>query len=134
MRKKTSQIKVIKIKPEIIDERGFITKIIDQNKYNIKSILYIFRKKSSIGANHFHKKDYHFIYVLSGKIRYFEKDMHEKDAPLESVILNPGDLVLTLPAKAHATEILEEGVHLAFSTENRDSKSYEKDTIRIKLI
>ena len=130
---KKSSIKVTHIKPKYKDERGYISKIIDQEEFNIKSVLYIFRKKGSIGANHYHKKDAHFIYVLSGKIRYYERDLEEK-SKVESVVLKPGDLVLSRPMKAHATEILEEGVHLAFTTEKRNQKNYEEDTTRIKLI
>jgi len=82
-------IKVIHIKPEFIDERGYISRIVDQDEYPIRAVLYIKRKKGSQGADHFHKKDAHFIYVLSGKMKYSVKNMESKNSPIESVILNP---------------------------------------------
>ena len=126
-------IKITHIKPEFSDERGFISRIIDQDLYCIKSILYIKRKAGTIGANHYHKKDAHYIYVLSGKVKYAEKNMKNKNSSITSVILNPGDLVLSKPMIAHSTEFLEDTVILAFATEKRSSEEYESDTVRVKF-
>ena len=124
-------IKVTKILPEFKDKRGYISRIIDQDKYKIRSILYIQRKKGSVGANHYHKKDTHYIFVLEGKVRYGEKNMEKKNAKTAFVTLKPGDLVLSKPMVAHITEFLEDSVILAFTTENRNQKNYEKDTVRL---
>ncbi len=127
-------IKVTKIKPEFIDDRGYISRIINDSKLPIKSILFIQRKAGTVTANHYHKTDSHYIYCLTGKIRYFEKDMRKKKDKVTSVVLGPGDLVLSLPMIAHATEFLEDTTMLAFTTEDRDQKAYEKDTVRIKIV
>lgn len=127
-------IKVIKTNPEFIDDRGYISRVINDSKLPIKSILFITRKAGAITANHYHKTDAHYIYCLTGKIRYFEKDMRKKNARVTSVILEPGDLVLSLPMIAHATEFLEDTTFLAFASENRDQKAYEEDTVRIKIV
>lgn len=126
-------IKITKIVPEFIDGRGFISRIIDQEKYPIRSVLYIKSKKGSIRSNHYHKKDTHFVYCLSGKFRYSEKDMSNSKGVLESVILEPGDLVLSKPMIAHAMEFLKDTVFLAITTEKRDRNAYEKDTVRIDI-
>ena len=84
-------IHITKIKPEFVDKRGFISKILDEKGVSIKSILFISRKKGTVGANHYHKKDTHYIYCLSGKVRYREKDIKNPNAKLETVILKPGD-------------------------------------------
>lgn len=127
------KIKVYKPKPEFVDKRGFITRIIDQNKYKIKSVLYINRKKGSVGANHYHKKDVHFIFVLSGRVKYLEKDIRRPKSKVSEVILKPGDLVISKPYIAHTTEFIEDTVEIVFSTENRNKEKYEKDTIKFKL-
>jgi quercetin dioxygenase-like cupin family protein len=124
-------IKVIHTKPEFIDERGFISRIVDQDDYAIRAVLYIKRKKGSRGADHFHKKDAHFIYVLSGKVKYGEKDTTKKNAKTEYKILQPGDVVLSKPMIAHTTIFLEDSIILAFTTENRERDDYEKDTVRV---
>jgi dTDP-4-dehydrorhamnose 3,5-epimerase-like enzyme len=124
-------IKVKHTKPEFIDERGFISRIIDQDAHAIRAVLYIQRKKGSRGADHFHKKDAHYIYVLSGKVKYGEIDTRKKNATTQYVTLLPGDVVLSSPMIAHTTEFLEDTVILAFTTENREHKDYEKDTVRV---
>lgn len=126
-------INVTKVKPEFKDKRGFISRIIDQKTHVIKSILYIKRKAGSIGANHYHKKDAHYIYVLNGRINHSEKSMNDPKAKVESVILKPGDLVFTPPMVGHKDEFLKETTFLAFTTKNRNTTAYEKDTVRIKL-
>lgn len=132
MNKKT-HILVSHIKPEFSDERGFISRIVDQDKYPIRAVLYIKRKKGSQGANHYHKKDAHYCYILSGKVKRSEKNMEDPKAKIESVILIPGDIVLTLPMVAHRDEFLEDTVFLALTTENRNQADYEKDTVRVDL-
>lgn len=127
-------IKIKHIKPEFVDERGFISRILDDKKVSIKSILYIERKKGAVGANHFHKKDSHYIYILKGKVRHYEKDMMDKEAKIESKILGPGDLVLTTAKIAHSQTFLEDTIFLALATEHRDQKDYEQDTVRIDFL
>lgn len=124
-------ININHIKQEFSDERGFISRIIDQDKYKIRSVLYIERKKGSRGADHYHKKDAHYVYVLKGKVKRSEKDLKKKNSIIKSVILKQGDIVLTPPMVAHADEFLEDSIILAFTTENRNQKKYEKDTVRV---
>lgn len=127
-------IKVTKTKPEFVDERGYITRLIDQDDYPMRAVLYIQSKKGSVRANHYHKTDAHYVYCLSGKFRYSEKDMRKPKSKLESVILKPGDVVLSRPMFAHAMEFLEDSVFLAFTTEPREQEKYEADLVRLKLV
>lgn len=127
-------VKIIHINPEFKDERGFISRVLDDKKVSIKSILYIARKKGSDGGNHYHKKDSHYIYVLSGKIKYYEKNLRKKTAKLETAVLKSGDMVLSPSGYAHFTEFLEDTVFMTFATEHRSQKEYEDDTIRLEFI
>ena len=122
-----------KIKPEFIDERGAITKLLDDGKTNIKSILLITSKKGSIRSNHYHKKDTHHIYIISGKMEYYEKTV-KGNTKLQKVMVSSGDIVFAPSIAAHATKFLEDTVLMAFSTKSRNQKAYEKHTVRIKLI
>lgn len=126
-------IKVTHIKPEFIDERGFISRIVDDDKIGFRAVLYITGKKGATRGNHYHKKDSHFVYCLSGKFRYSEKNMGKPASKKESVILKPGDLVLSKPMVAHSMEFLEDSVFLAITTEAREQKKYEGDLVRLKL-
>ncbi len=134
-------IKVKKIKPEFVDERGGIARMlyeeikkIHKKKLYIQSILRITHKKNTQPrGNHFHKKDYHWVYVESGKMEYLEKSQ-KKNAKVEKVILKPGDMVLSNPGVIHAMNAIEDTVFWAFSTEGREQDQYEGDTVRIKIV
>lgn len=126
-------IKVTHIKPEFEDERGFISRLVDDDNIHFRAVLLITSKTGAIRANHYHKKDSHFVYCLSGKFRYSEKVMKNKSSKTESVILKPGDLVLSRPMVAHRMEFLEDTVFLAITTEPREHDKYEKDTVRLEF-
>lgn len=127
-------IKVKHLKPEFIDERGAITRIINEPEFKVRAVLRLTHKKGTIRGNHYHKKDYHWVYCASGKFRYYEKNMKAKNGKTASVILKPGDLVLSKPHIAHAMEALEDTVFWAITTEKRQQKAYEKDTLRLDIV
>lgn len=126
-------MKVIKnIKPKFIDKRGKITRILDDGKTNIKSVFWITSKKGSIRSNHYHKKDAHYIYVVSGRMEYYEKPV--KGGKIKKAILGPGDMVYTPPMMIHATKFSMDTVLLTLSIKFRRQNIYEEDTVRVKLI
>lgn len=122
------------IKPFHIDKRGEMSHLIEDNKTRITSILLITSKKGAIRANHYHKKDTHFAYILEGKMEYTYQDLKSKVKNKKTAIVKKGDIIYTPPMAIHAMKFLEDSVFLAITTEERDQKKYEKDTIRIKLI
>lgn len=124
-------IKILHLKPIDQDKRGSIIKVMEGK---ITSVLVIPSKKGAVRANHYHKKDTHYVYMISGKMRYTVKDLSKKRARKQSVILSPGDLVYTPAMIAHAMEFLEDSVFLALTTRKRDQKSYENDVVRVSLI
>lgn len=126
-------IQVTHVKPEFEDERGYISRLINDDSKQFTAVLYITSKKGTERGNHYHKSDYHYVYCLSGRFRYSEKDMSKPDSKVESVILEPGDLVLSNAMIAHSMEFLEDSVFLAITTEHREQEKYEQDTVRIKI-
>ena len=124
-------ITVHHLKPIDRDKRGSIIKVIEGK---ITSVLVIPSKKGAVRANHYHKQDTHYVYLVSGKMRYTIKDLSNKRSRKQSVVLNPGDLVYTPSMTAHAMEFLKDSVFLALTTQKRDRGNYENDTVRIKLV
>lgn len=122
------------IKPEFIDERGGITRLLDSPYLDspIKSILHITCKAGSIRSNHYHKKDSHWCYILSGKAEWYQRPVEGDET--EKEILNAGDMVYDPPNVIHAGRFLEDTVELVFCTEPRNQDNYEADTIKFKLI
>lgn len=124
-------------KPEFVDERGGITRLLDDGKTVIRSVLLLTCKKSSVRANHFHKKDSHYAYLLSGSMEYTEQKVDSSGnfaGNKESVVIKAGDMVYSAPMTAHAMKFLEDSVFLALATESRHQSAYEEDTVRVKLV
>ena len=120
-----------KKEPEFVDARGAITKILDKGE-EILSVLLITSRAGSVRANHYHKNDTHYSYLLSGKMEWVEqpRDGGEK----ERTVLEPGDMVYTPSLTMHAARALEDSVFLAFSTSRRGQEEYESDTVRVNLL
>ena len=98
----------------------------------INGALYITCKKGSIRANHYHKKDTHYSYMLKGKMEYTYQSVDSKTK--NKIIVKTGDIVATPPNTIHAMRFLEDSIFLALTTETREREKYEKDTVRVKLI
>ena len=128
------KINVTHIVDQLEDVRGSITRIVDDKKLTLRTILRIKSRAGSIRSNHYHIKDYHYMYLESGKCEYSEKPADKPNAKIETVTLVPGDLVLTKHGIIHAVKFLKDSILYAFSTEGRSQKEYKKDTKRIIII
>jgi oxalate decarboxylase/phosphoglucose isomerase-like protein (cupin superfamily) len=122
--------KKMRIKPFFVDKRGEISSFFD-NDINIKSVLLIKSKKNEVRANHFHKKDEHYTYLISGRMEYFYKLSNGK---LKKILLKNGEMVYTPRLEKHAMKFLEDSIFIAFSIRRRDRKTYELDTVREEII
>jgi quercetin dioxygenase-like cupin family protein len=120
------------IKPEFVDERGAISILLSGDNIPIKSVLLITSKTGSVRSNHYHKKDSHYCYILSGKAEWREKPV--EGGEIESIVLNAGDMIYTPPMIVHSVKFLEDTVFFAFSAESREQDDYEKDTEKVVLI
>lgn len=121
------------IKPEFTDERGDIISIFDDGVTNIKGVLLITCNPGAIRANHYHKEDSHYCYMLSGKMEYSESPI-DNPGKKETVIVEAGDMVYTPSMAAHAMKFLEESAFLTLATKSRKEGAYDEDTVKIKLI
>lgn len=117
---------------EFIDARGGIAKVLDDGHTVVRSILRITSKAGSIRSNHYHKVDSHYCYVESGALEYYEKPV--VGGEMKKTILTKGDMVFTPPMIIHSMKFLEDSVLWAFSTQPRDQKNYEDDTVKVALI
>ncbi len=119
---------VIHRKPAHFDARGVITEIhVGQPVNALTTVTCV---KGAIRGNHFHKLTTQFTYVMSGRLRYFSQT---PGGPIESCIVEAGDLATSLPFESHAFESLEDSILLAFCHGVRAGIDYEKDTYRIEV-
>tara|TARA_B100002051_G_C16271444_1_gene409118 strand:- start:85 stop:528 length:444 start_codon:yes stop_codon:yes gene_type:complete len=112
-----------------LDKRGWLKKILDGN---FSSCIEIFSKKGSIRANHYHKKDQHFMYIIKGECLYFYRD-RKKGAKTKYKLMKKNDLFFTPSMQEHMAYYTKDTHFLAFSTRKRSKFDYEKDLIRINM-
>lgn len=125
------------LKPEFVDDRGGITMVLDDGRTIVKSVLLITSRKGSVRANHYHKADSHYSYLLSGRMEYTEQPIGSDGRPngsKESTVLEAGDMVFSAPMVVHAMRFLEDSVFLALATKSRHQTEYETDTVRVHLV
>lgn len=114
------------------DERGYIQNLLN---CSINGAAIITSKKDSVRSNHWHKEDFHYLYVLSGSMQYLERSVLSSSGKWEKdFVVKTGQMVFTPPMAIHKTIFLEDTVLISFSKRNRDHNSHEEDVMRIMEI
>lgn len=121
------------VRPFHRDQRGEMYHLLD-GKVKIVGALLVTCKEGAVRANHYHKKDTHYTYIIKGSMQYTYRTMRRRAVPKKTVLVKEGQIVVSPPMIAHAMKFLEDSVFLALTTEQRGKKHYEHDTVRIKLI
>ena len=121
---------IIDLKEKFGDNRGFIQPLCD---LNMKSASLIFTKANQWSANHYHKKDWYFIYVIKGEFEYYFRKTNS-DEDTKKKIVTEGQLLFTGPMIDHAMLYTKETEILVVSKNPRDQKTYEEDTVRIDFM
>ena len=121
---------VVPLEKPFADERGVIQPLVSQQ---VNDVALITSRKGRVRANHCHKTDWHYCYVLSGAIEYFHRPAGSTTPP-EKVVVKAGDMFFTPPMVEHAMNFLEDTVFIAMSHNSREHKKYEADVVRVKLI
>jgi len=120
----------IELEKPFVDERGEIQPLVD---LPMKSCVIISSKKNTIRANHYHKTDWHFCYVMEGSIDYYHRKVGNTDTPqLEKI--NKGELFFTPPMVEHTMVFHEDTVFLTLGGNSRIQSEYESDLVRTELI
>ncbi len=121
---------IVELESPHVDERGEIIPLVDAP---MQSAVMITSKKGTVRANHYHKTDWHYCYVVSGRIAYYHRPTGTDDEP-ERVVVEAGQLFFTPPMDDHAMVFLEDTVFLTLGRNPRDQQSYESDVVRIDPI
>lgn len=98
----------------IEDDRGAIVNLLQNVK--IKGVSLIFSKAGTTRSNHYHRDDWHYLYVVSGKMAYFERSVLESKNPFKKpLIVEKGHMVFSPAMKVHRTDFIEDTVLLCLS-------------------
>ena len=111
------------------DQRGEILSIVDTT---IQNVSIIECNPKSIRSNHYHKNDYHFMYVLDGEIDYFFKTLNDDN--IKYIKVKKGDTIFTPKLEVHATYFKKKTRLIVSSGLPRDQETYEEDTVRVPFV
>jgi len=112
------------------DARGAMQPLVD---VTMESCVLISSKKGTVRANHYHRTDWHYCYVLSGAIDYYHRP-HGSTATPEKVSIEAGQMFFTPPNVDHAMVFTEDTSFLTWGRNSRAQEVYEADVVRIPPI
>lgn len=121
---------VVKLEKPFVDGRGKIQPLVDEM---MRSAVMIESKAGSLRANHYHKTDWHYCYVISGTIEYLHRPTGS-DAEPEVLMVNEGEMVFTPPMFDHGMKFPVDTVFLTLSRNPRDQATYEADVVRVDFV
>jgi quercetin dioxygenase-like cupin family protein len=120
---------IIQYEDSFDDERGSILPLVDEA---MESAVMISSKKGTVRANHYHKTDWHYCYVVEGEIDYHHRP-HGSDEDAEIVTIQKGQLFFTPPQVDHAMHFTQDTTFLTLGRNSREQAVYEADIERISL-
>ena len=112
------------------DERGSIQPMVDMK---MKSSVLITSNAGAVRANHYHKTDWHYCYVLYGEIIYYHRPHGSKEKP-NKVIIKEGELFFTPPMIEHAMVFEKKTKFITWGRNSRVQEVYESDVYRVPAI
>jgi len=121
---------LVPLEKPFVDVRGEIQPLVD---LMMESAVLIKSKKGTLRANHYHKTDWHYCYVLEGCIEYYHRPTGSEAEP-ECLSVKAGQMVFTPPMVDHGMKFPEDCVFLTLSRNPRDQESYEADVVRINML
>jgi dTDP-4-dehydrorhamnose 3,5-epimerase-like enzyme len=121
---------VVKLEKPFVDARGEIQPLVDMM---MESAVMIKSKKGSLRANHYHKTDWHYCYIISGAINYHHRPTGSTEIP-EVMAVKQGEMVFTPPLVDHGMTFPEDTTFLTLSRNPRDQVSYEQDVVRVDMM
>jgi len=87
----------------------------------------------SVRANHYHKTDWHYSYVIKGTVEYYWRPAGTKTEP-KCERFPGGTMFFTPPLVEHAMFFPEETSFITFAKNIRDHQNHEADLVRVKLV
>ena len=121
---------IVKLVKPFVDVRGTLQPLVDRL---MRSAVMIHSKAGSLRANHYHKTDWHYCYVISGSIEYFHRETGSNKQP-ELLQVEEGQMVFTPPLVDHAMKFPVDTTFLTLSRNPRDQVTYEEDVVRVDLL
>ena len=124
---------ILPLKKPYSDDRGIIQTLVSLNESQMRSAVLIESKKGSLRANHYHKVDWHYCYIISGSIEYYYRPTNSDKEPIR-ILINAGQVFYTPPMVEHAMVFPEDTIFLTLGGGTRIHEDYENDLVRVNLV
>jgi len=121
---------LVSIDTGFVDARGEIKNLL---LTPITSVAEIRSVRGAIRANHYHLTDWHYTYVVSGQVLYFEREVGASEVPQHQVI-NPGQMFFTPPMREHAMLFSQDSLIMTFAKNIRSHENHESDLVRVTVV
>jgi quercetin dioxygenase-like cupin family protein len=121
---------IVPLEPPWTDERGSIQPLVD---VPMESCVLISSKRGTVRANHYHRTDWHYCYVLDGEIEYYHRPHGSTGTP-EKVMIGAGQMFFTPPDVDHAMVFTKDTRFMTWGRNSRAQEVYEADVVRIDPI
>jgi len=99
----------------------------------MRSVTALTSVKGAVRANHYHKTDWHYTYVASGRVAYYERAIGAEDVP-EPTVYGPGQMFFTPPLREHTMVFLEDSLIITMAKNVRSHEEHEADLVRVQVI
>jgi len=109
---------------------------IDNLKHNgvPGTVSVLFSYAGSTRANHLHQQDSHALYVVSGRVEYYEMALDDVGKPCKPQVFGPRQMFFTPPRRPHAMFFPVDTVMVSMSDRTRTHEEHEADVVRMKVI
>ena len=87
----------------------------------------------AVRANHYHRSDWHYSYVVQGAVSYYWRPVGAREQPRNQVFAAK-TMFFTPPLVEHAMFFPEDTIFLTFAKNVRDHDNHEADLVRVNLI
>jgi len=121
---------IVPLDPPFEDARGKIQNLVLSP---ITSTAIITSKAGTVRSNHYHNANWHYLYIVSGSMEYYERDVDVSGENIKPIIVKAGEMVFTGPMKVHKTIFLEDTIMMSFGTGTKDHEHHEEDLVRVEF-
>ena len=118
----------VKLPKAHVSDAGRIQNLLELSHSGTSIIL---STANAVRANHWHREDWHYLYVLHGSFVYFWRPVGSKDTPARMTVVG-GEMLYTPPREEHAMWFRENTVTVSMSRLPRDHESHENDVVRLE--
>ena len=121
---------IVQLPSSFDDSRGSIQPLVDME---MKSSVLIDSNIGAVRANHYHKTDWHYCYVLYGEIIYYYR-LHGNTEDPKKIVIKQGQMFFTPPMVEHSMVFTKQTRFITWGRNSRKQEVYEADVFRVPPI